>query len=152
VLSGLLAGSARGLSFVDPDGEAVEVAAPSGSAAVVVHFWATWCPDCVSELGRLARAASACRGTAVRVVAVDVGEDVRTVRAYLAKHPIDLPVLRDPHGAVWRDEAGAGLPANLVWTPSARRSDVGPRSADAWRRELAGLGCRDPVSGAGPAP
>ena len=144
-LAALAAADAPRLSFVDLDDAPVELAAPKGREALVVHFWATWCPDCVKELAGLGRAARACAGTPVRLVVVDVGDGRGEVRDFLAAHPLDLRALRDPHGAVWRQAVGGGgLPANLVWTESGPRATVGPRGEDDWRLELARLGCASP--------
>ena len=139
---GAAAGSS--LSFVDLDGRTVELTAPSGPEVLVVHFWATWCPDCVKELAGLSRATRACEGTPVRVLAVDVGEEAVQVREFLAAHPVDLTILRDAHGEVWRRSVGGtGLPANLVWTNAGERIAIGPRAPADWQRELARLGCAE---------
>jgi len=142
-LAALGAAGTPALPLLDLGGSAVELAAPSGSEVLVVHFWAAWCPDCVKELSGLAGAARACAGSPVRVVAVDVGEGPEDVRAFLAAHPLDLPVLRDPKGEAWRRfVGGGGLPANLVWTSAGQRTSIGPREEASWREELARLGCR----------
>jgi thiol-disulfide isomerase/thioredoxin len=129
------------LSFLDLRGGVVEVAPADAGGAVVLHFWASWCPSCLEELPPLERAAGACRGAPVRVWAVNTGEGAEEVAAFVAKHGIGLPVLRDPKGRVWRELSGQGLPLNVVWRGDIRRVEVGPRSEDAWRAELAALGC-----------
>lgn len=123
------------------DGAPVILEPRAGDTALLVHFWATWCPDCVEELPLVAQAASRCAGSGVRIVAVDVDEDPDTVVRFLRRHRVELPVLRDPRGRVWRSLGGFGLPTNLTWTPAERHIDVGARSRDAWARALAALGC-----------
>lgn len=129
------------LRFRALDGAPVEVAPPAGEAAVVVHYWATWCPQCGPELAGLAAAAQACAGTAVRVLAVDVDEPAERVRAFLAEHGLALEPLLDPGGRGWRRSGGRELPANLIWTARGRRHTFGPRDEATWRAELATLGC-----------
>jgi hypothetical protein len=90
----------------------------------------------------LEAAAGACRGSAVRVLAVDVGEPAELVRRYLAEHSLALPVALDPEGRTWRRAGGRELPANLVWTGRERRVSFGPSDEATWRARLAGLGCR----------
>jgi thiol-disulfide isomerase/thioredoxin len=128
------------LALTDAAGQPAEIALGASESAVVVHFWATWCKECVTELPALASAARACAGDPVRVVAVNVGESADVVARWRAEHPFDLPVLRDPGGKVWRRFA-RGLPANLIWTRAGQRPDTGLRTEPEWRTQLAGLGC-----------
>jgi thiol-disulfide isomerase/thioredoxin len=122
-------------------GEPVELALAPGDAALVVHFWATWCPDCKTELEGFARAAAACEAGRVRVVCVNVGEPREVVERFAAEHAPGLAVMRDPKGRVWREVSGAGLPVHVVWTPAGRRVELGAKTAEDWRRTLVELGC-----------
>jgi thiol-disulfide isomerase/thioredoxin len=107
----------------------------------VVHFWASWCPECKEELPRLERSIADCSNDkGVRIVAVNVGESADDARRFLERHGSSLPLLRDPEGRVWRRLA-RGLPANLIWTPEGRRTEVGPKSPTAWHDLLRRLGC-----------
>jgi thiol-disulfide isomerase/thioredoxin len=115
--------------------------APSEGRALVVHFFATWCPSCAEELPELDRASKAC-ADGLEIALVDVDEDADAVRRYLAAHGVALPALRDPGGRAWRASVGGrGLPANLIWTGGQRRSDVGPKAPEKWRALFAELGC-----------
>jgi thiol-disulfide isomerase/thioredoxin len=145
----LLAAADPGIPLVDLEGARVELA-PAGEQALVVHFFATWCSDCVGEIDGLARAAQSCGAGPVRVVAVDTGEDHETLARFLAGRALALPVLRDPDGSAWRRAGGRGLPTNLIWTPDGRKTEVGPRGEAAWRERLAALGC--PATPEAPAP
>ena len=141
LLAFALGGASGSLELETLEGESVGLALREGERALVVHFWATWCPECVDELPLLARAVERCAGSGVRVVTVDVGESRDTIARYLERHDLDLPVLRDPRGRVWRALSGVGLPANLTWTAEGRRIEVGPRAPPAWEEELEALGC-----------
>lgn len=144
----LLAGdvdAAEPLTFVGLDGAPVRIDAPAApGAAVVVHYWATWCPSCMDELPELDRAAAACRGTGVDVIAVDVGEKPKQVGAFLADRPLALRVLLDPKGRAWRASGGREMPANLVWTAERQSWSLGPSSQAQWRERLGALGCAVP--------
>ncbi|HXV36757.1 MAG TPA: TlpA disulfide reductase family protein [Myxococcota bacterium] len=149
--------SSAAFELVSLDGEAVIVEPPEKSGPVVLHFWATWCPSCVEELGLLDREAAPCRAARVRVVAVNVGEDVETIRRYTAQHALALESLRDPTGSVWRSLSDEGLPLNFTWLPGERRIELGPRTRAQWRTALAALGCDEraepaTASGAAAAP
>jgi peroxiredoxin len=150
VLRGALLGAASGgLELHSVDGEAVRLRPESADAPLVLHFWATWCPSCGEELGRLDAAGRDCLAAGVQVVAVNVGEDAATIRQYLESEGLALPVLRDTRGRVWRELSGVGLPLNVTWSDGERRVDFGPRNAETWRRVLSELGCTDPGAEAG---
>jgi thiol-disulfide isomerase/thioredoxin len=141
----LLVGGSAGAppSALDASGAAVALAPAAGERAVLAHFWATWCPECVDELPLLARLAPRCASSGVRILAVNVGESAERVEGYLREHGLALRVLRDPNGDAWRRLSGRGLPANAVWKPGAAAPtvDVGPRDAAAWQQALRRLGC-----------
>lgn len=143
----LPAAAAEPLRFVDLEGRAVELVPPAESEAIVLHYWATWCPTCGPELAALAQAARACEGSEVRVLAVDVGEPAEQVRRFLAERPLALPVVLDPAGRTWRRAGGRELPANLVWTAREQQVSFGPSDEATWRARLAALGCRGAASG-----
>ena len=138
----LLAASApEPLSLQTPDGAAVEVARQPDEA-LVVHFWASWCPDCAGELPVLDREARACGPAShVRVVAVNAGESAEQARSFLAEHGVSLPLLLDAGGRAWRRAGLRGVPSNLVWTRDGVQRSEGPWNAERWRDQLAALGC-----------
>ena len=91
VLGGALLGAASGgLELHSVDGEAVRLRPESADAPLVLHFWATWCPSCVEELGVLDAAVRDCLAAGVQVVAVNVGEDAATIRQYLGWMLVEL--------------------------------------------------------------
>lgn len=115
--------------------------APREGRALVVHFFATWCPTCGEEIAELLGSGARCGG-AVEIALVDVDEDAETVHRFLAAHQVEQAPLLDRGGRAWRATTGGrGLPANLIWRGSERRVEVGPRSGRAWRDLLAELGC-----------
>ncbi|MBW2446762.1 MAG: TlpA family protein disulfide reductase [Deltaproteobacteria bacterium] len=124
------------------DGEPVALERGESERALLVHFWATWCPQCIEELPVLAEAAHRCTGQGVRIVTVNVGEKRERIESFLAQAGLALPVLRDPRGTSWRRLGAAGLPTNLTWTLNARRVEVGPRNPSTWNETLRSLGCQ----------
>jgi peroxiredoxin len=133
----------EGITLGAPSGGEVSLR-PAEGELLLLHFWATWCPTCIDDIGNLQTAWAACPEARLRVFAVNVGEGEADVAEFVGRHGIRLPVLRDPKGRVWREIDGRGLPMNLFWTQQGRRTEVGPKTADEWRRQLASFGCEDP--------
>ena len=121
------------------DGSRLELALAPGESALIVHFWASWCPECVRELPQLERAAARCVGV-LSVAEVNVGESLETAESFRARAGLQLPLLRDPDGELWRRFA-RGLPANVIWTSSGRRVLIGPATPSEWEERLSSLGC-----------
>jgi thiol-disulfide isomerase/thioredoxin len=141
----LAAEDERALPFETLEGEPVLLAPAPGGEALLVHFWATWCPECDDELPLLERAAKSCAGAPLRLAVVNVADSPEEIARFRERHGLAMPVLRDPDGSVWRRFA-RGLPANLTWTREGRRAELGPRDAAAWERALADLGCGAPAA------
>jgi len=122
------------------DGATQRLVLGEGESALIVHFWASWCPECARELPTLARAAAHCANV-IRVAAVNVGESADAAETFLSRHQVALPLLRDPAGKLWRKFA-RGLPANLIRTRDGDQVLSGPYSESAWEQRLRALGCR----------
>jgi peroxiredoxin len=133
-------------------GEPVELALAPGEAALVVHFWASWCRDCGDELAGFAQALGGCAERRVRVACVNVGESREEAERFLARHAPGVTTLRDPKGRAWRKLSGAGLPLHLILTPAGRRVELGAKRAEEWRRIFAELGCAPPPTPGGSSP
>jgi thiol-disulfide isomerase/thioredoxin len=81
---------------------------------VLVHFFATWCEPCVSEMASLQRLARTARGMPFAILAVDVAEVDLRVRAFFERHPIDFTVLLDRDRAVSKLWDVTVLPTTFV--------------------------------------
>lgn len=127
------------LEVTGADGTPVQLVLRDGETALIVHFWASWCPDCVRELPALARVAVRCAGL-VNVAAVNVGESHAAAEEFRARHSPGLPLLRDPDGKLWRRFA-RGLPANLIQTRDGQSVVTGPYGEAEWAERLRALGC-----------
>ena len=79
------------------DGELVDLALFRGKA-VLVNFWASWCPPCARELPLLERLRDIARSEPLEIVAASIDADGRdTVKAFLKRRRIErLPVYLDP--------------------------------------------------------
>jgi cytochrome c biogenesis protein CcmG/thiol:disulfide interchange protein DsbE len=95
-------------ALATPGGETVRLSDYRGQA-VVLNFWATWCPPCRAEIPGMQAASAAYAGSAV-VLGVDVQESGQQVGSFMAQHDMTYPVLLDPTAAVSRTYAVRALP------------------------------------------
>ncbi len=113
-------------------GGAQELASYRGKV-VVLNFWATWCPPCVSEMPSLERLHRTLSPAGLAVLAVSADEDEADLRRFVAEHGLTLPVLRDPGGRVAFDRYRAtGYPETFVIDRSGvlLQHTVGPAEWD----------------------
>ena len=109
----------------DQDGKVVKLSAERGSV-VVLAFVASFCPFSKAEQPHIAELAADYAGKNVKVIAIGIAEPEADYRAYLARMPMNLPVLRDEGGAValrftpsgaqpqFKDRTKALVTSNLV--------------------------------------
>ncbi len=77
----------------------------------VINFWATWCGPCIFELpmlGELQR-----KYPEVQFIAVNMGENIETVRAWLVDNPISLSIALDPDQTTVRRYRVRGAPSTF---------------------------------------
>lgn len=87
------------LDLVDLDGKRHVLRDYLGQV-VVLNFWASWCPPCVHEMPSMQRLKHKFAGRPLQVLAVNMGEDEKVVRAFLReKIKVDFPVPMDRDGA-----------------------------------------------------
>ena len=107
----------EGKSFTDLSGEAVTVDASFGEVMVVMS-WASWCPQCGSELEKLGNLAKEYQARGVTFIAINRGEDRYTAERYLNTIPAlpgELRVLLDGSDYYFTHSAGYAMPETIVF-------------------------------------
>jgi peroxiredoxin len=118
------------LALPDLDGNTVSLASMRGSW-VVIHFTATWCPFCDSEVGHLGALSEAMAGRGVKTLIVDVEDDAHAWHDYASARVVSsLVALHDASGRTaarfapahaqpsFEDRAQAVLDGTLIVDPA----------------------------------
>ena len=113
------AGGTPPLALPDLAGKAQNLDAYRGRV-LLVNFWATWCPPCVHEMPSMQRLADRWRDKPFLIVAVNMGEDAKTVRAFAAKLKVDFPIWLDRDGAALKRWKVFAFPTSFVLDRSGK--------------------------------
>ncbi len=82
--------------------------------AVLLNFWATWCPPCKEEIPSIDALSTAMRDKNFQVFAVSLGEDAETVRRFVDEQKVSYPVFLDPRNTLARNYASQGIPTTYI--------------------------------------
>ena len=67
---------------------------------VLLHFWATWCPSCLTEMPSIERLQQSVDRERAAFLAVNLGEPETLVNRWLSQNPFDFPIVLNPSGSV----------------------------------------------------
>jgi cytochrome c biogenesis protein CcmG/thiol:disulfide interchange protein DsbE len=81
---------------------------------VVLNFWASWCGPCREESPMLERWHRRIRRAGGTVLGVDVQDVTSDAQAFVRKHRLTYPILRDGDGAGTRPFEVRGYPETLI--------------------------------------
>ncbi len=92
---------------------------------VVLSFFASWCTGCRNELPLINSLVDEMKGKGIKVVLVDVKEDVDTIARFLAELKVDKPVvLSDRNGKVGDKYQVRFLPTTFFIGADGRVKDI----------------------------
>lgn len=99
---------------LDLEGATVDLAAFQGRKAVLIEFWATWCPPCRMILATLRSMAKTLEEHGVEVLSVNQGESAEHVREYVKREGAPFHVVLDPDAEVSRQYQVSTLPTMFL--------------------------------------
>ncbi|MYF79388.1 MAG: TlpA family protein disulfide reductase, partial [Chloroflexi bacterium] len=70
------------------DGSTFRLADYRGEKAVLIDFWATWCPPCVDEIPTIKRIADTYRDQGLEVVGVSLDRDEKALRDFVKREKL----------------------------------------------------------------
>jgi peroxiredoxin/outer membrane lipoprotein-sorting protein len=122
------------------DGEKVTLSDLRGKI-VLLDFWATWCPPCRRELPSVAKLNATLRERNVVVLGIN-DESSGTVKSFLKKNSLELPVLMDGNGGIHKLYGARAIPTVVVINPTGVITAyyVGARSEEDLMSALQGAG------------
>lgn len=94
------------------DGEEISLSNYQGEW-VILNFWATWCPPCITEMPYLQTLAD--RG--LNVLGVNMAEEAGEVKLFTVKHGIKFPILMEPDDNLVLDYQARSLPRTVIIAP-----------------------------------
>lgn len=128
-------------TLMTPAGHPVSLSDYAGQV-VLVNFWATWCPSCVTEMPDYEQVYQQFKPEFV-VVGVNLQESGGHVQQYAAGLGVSFPVVLDEAGTVTtRHYQVTGMPGSYIIDREGKiyYRHVGPMSAETLMAKLAELG------------
>lgn len=92
------------------DGGAVDFPAAAAGRPVVIRFWADWCKYCEPEMKAIEAVYQRHKAKGLEVLAVNAGQDRKTVEAFIRKLGVSYPAVLDESAAIARRYGVVGLP------------------------------------------
>lgn len=100
-------------SLQDLSGKTVSSADFKGKA-LIMFFWATWCPYCRVEIPVLAKKYNEIKGNNIELLAIDIGERADKVAKFMSQAKAEFPVLLDTDSRVANSYNLLGIPTIIL--------------------------------------
>lgn len=102
------------------DGQDVDLKRDHAGKALLLTFWATWCPHCVEEIPSMNRALAQMDKARFAIVSVSYKDTDAIMKAFRQKVPMDFPVLMDRDGQVSKAWKVYAFPSSFLIDRSGR--------------------------------
>jgi thiol-disulfide isomerase/thioredoxin len=95
----------------DLDGKEISLSSFKGKK-VFLNFWATWCPPCQAEMPEIEKLYQETKTSDLVILAVDLGEDKSTAKAFIDKNKYTFKILLDTDGKLASDYNISSIPSS----------------------------------------
>jgi len=101
---------APGFQTVRPDGTLAQFPAAWAGKPLVIRFWADWCKYCEGEMKAIESVYQRLKPRGLDVIAVNAGQDKKTVTEFMRKLGVSYPALMDEDSVIAKRYGVVGLP------------------------------------------
>lgn len=100
----------------DLDGKSYRLSQFQGERPVLLYFWATWCPHCVSSRPRIARIRENTPASELEILGINVGsgDSLERLKRFQKGHPTSWPILYDADEKVTQRYEVQGIPLYVL--------------------------------------
>ncbi len=124
-------------TLTDMNGKAVRLADYKGKA-VLLNFWATWCPPCKTEIPVFIELQEKYRARGFVVLGVSTDDPADALRAFAAEHKMNYPVLQateelmDAYGPIW------AIPVSILINRDGTicKKHMGPATKEEFEKDI----------------
>ena len=113
------------------DGDSITLGDLKGKVALI-NFWATWCPHCKGQMPSMERIYRKLKDKGFTILAVNIMENLETVKKFARKYDLSFPVLLDRRGEVAAKYGANALPTTIIIDMEGKAVGIviGPRKWD----------------------
>jgi peroxiredoxin len=97
----------------DLNGKKVSLSSLKGKV-VFLNFWATWCPPCRAEMASMERLYKRFKDKGLVILAVNLQEEAKAVRRFIAEQKLSFPVVLDSNGRVGAIYGARSVPTTYL--------------------------------------
>lgn len=97
------------------EGKTVRLSELRGKKAIIINFWATWCPPCRLEMPTMQQIYSEYKAKGFEILAINIEPDAKAeIRDFMKELRLTFPVLLDSDMKVTRKYRLFGLPVSFL--------------------------------------
>ena len=100
-------------SLKDVNGRTVTLASLKGKV-VLLNFWATWCPPCLSEMPKFNALYKEMKGRGLEIVAISADRSADYLKDYISKNSLEFKVLYDEDRSVLKRYKVFSMPTTFL--------------------------------------
>jgi len=107
---------ATDFTLTDLNGKKVNLSSFKNKKAVILSFWATWCPYCVREIPKLKKLHSKFANKGLEIISINIAanDPISRVIEFEKRQTLPYSVLYDKDQTVSRTYAVSGIPVSLI--------------------------------------